>query len=48
MYRIQAHNLNTKHIEIYKIMSYEYQGFMSELKQSGSYGLIEAEYIARF
>jgi hypothetical protein len=48
MYRIQAHNLNTKHIEIYKIMSWEYPDLVAKLKQSGSYGLIEAEYIARF
>jgi hypothetical protein len=48
MYRIQAHNTVTKNIEIFKIMSWEYQDLMSKLKSTGSYGLIEAEYIARF
>jgi hypothetical protein len=48
MYRIQAFNVITSHIEIFKIMSWEYPDLMSKLKQSGSYGLIEAEYIARF
>ena len=48
MYRIQAHNLKTQHIEIYKIMSWEYQALKEKLKATGSYGLIEAEYIARY
>jgi hypothetical protein len=48
MYRIQAHNLKTKRIEVFSIMSYEYQDLMSKLKANGSYGLIEAEYIARY
>jgi hypothetical protein len=48
MYRIQAHNLQSKRIEIYSIPSYEYQGLMSKLKDTGLYGLIEAEYIARY
>lgn len=48
MYRIQAHNLQSKQIEIYKIMSYEYFDFMSKLKNKGFYGLIEAEYLSRY
>jgi len=48
MYRIQAYNLNTKHIEIYKIRAYEYQEFINELRSNPSYGLINSEYIARF
>jgi hypothetical protein len=48
MYRIQAHNLQTKRIEVFSIPSYEYQALMSKLKAKGSYGLIEAEYIARY
>ena len=48
MYRIQAHNLQSKHIEIYSIPSYEYPDLMAKLKATGNYGLIEAEYIARY
>jgi len=48
MYRIQAYNLKSKHIEIYKVTSWEYQNFVAELKQSGSYGLISAEWLARY
>ena len=48
MYRIQAHNLRTKHIEIYNIRSYEYPDLVAKLKQSGSYGLIEAEWLSRY
>lgn len=48
MYRIQAFNVITSHIEIFKIMSWEYSSLMAKLKQSGSYGLIEAEYIGRY
>jgi hypothetical protein len=48
MYRIQAHNLKLKRIEVFNIPSYEYQALMLELKAKGFYGLIEAEYIARY
>jgi hypothetical protein len=48
MYRIQAHNLQTKRIEIFTIPSYEYQGLMLNLKNTGHYGLIEAQYLARY
>lgn len=48
MYRIQAHNLQSKQIEIYKIMSYEYFDFTNKLKATGNYGLIEAEYLSRY
>jgi hypothetical protein len=48
MYRIQAHNLQSKRIEIFNIPSYEYQDLMSKLKNTGLYGLIEAEYLARY
>lgn len=48
MYRIQAHNLKSKHIEIYKVTSWEYMAFKQKLKQSGSYGLITAEWLARY
>ena len=47
MFRIQAYNLKTKNIEIYKVASWEYQNFVDDLKQSGSYGLIDAEWLAR-
>ena len=48
MYRIQAHNLQTKRVDIFTIMSYEYPDLVAKLKSTGSYGLIEAEYISRF
>lgn len=47
MYRIQAHNLNTGHIEIYKVSSSDYFDTIKTLKETGHYGLIEAEYLAR-
>jgi hypothetical protein len=48
MYRIQAHNLHSNRIEVYSIPSYEYQSLMADLKATGNYGLIEAEYLARY
>jgi hypothetical protein len=48
MYRIQAHNLKSKRIEVFNIPSYEYQSLMAQLKLTGNYGLIEAEYLARY
>jgi len=48
MYRIQAHNIVTKDIEIYKVSSWEHMAFKQKLKQSGSYGLITSEWLARY
>lgn len=48
MYRIQAHNLKSKRIEIFNIPSYEYQALIAQLKATGNYGSIDAEYIARY
>ena len=48
MYRIQAHNLSSKRIEVFNIPSYEYQSLIAQLKSTGHYGLIEAEYLARY
>jgi hypothetical protein len=48
MYRIQAHNIVTKQIEIYKVSSWEHMAFEKKLRESGSYGLITAEWLARY
>lgn len=47
MYRIQAHNLNTGHIEIYRVSSSDYFETINALKSTGHYGAIDAEYLAR-
>lgn len=47
MYRIQAHNLNTGHIEIYRVSSSDYFDTIKALKETGHYGAIDAEYLAR-
>lgn len=47
MYRIQAHNIKTKHIEIFKVSSSDYFELMAKLKETGDYGAITAEYLAR-
>ena len=48
MYRIQAHNLKSKRIEVFTIPSYKYQSLIAQLKATGNYGLIDAEYLARY
>jgi len=48
MYRIQAHNLVSKRIEIFNIPSYEYFDLLAKLKATGNYGSIDAEYLARY
>ena len=47
MYRIQAHNIVTNNVEIYKVSSSDYFETVNKLKETGNYGLIEAEYLAR-
>lgn len=47
MYRIQAHNIVTNSVEVYKVSSSDYFETVNKLKETGNYGLIEAEYLAR-
>lgn len=49
MYRIQAHNLKSKRIEIYSIDSHaEKMLFVKNLRENLDYGLIEEFYNARY
>lgn len=48
MYRIQAHNIRTRQIEVFKCNSSEYFALVASLKETGDYGMIEAEYLSRY
>jgi hypothetical protein len=49
MYTIQAHNLQSKRIEVYRIDSHaEKMLFVKSLRENPTYGLIEEFYNARY
>lgn len=49
MYKIQAYNLQSKHVEIYTIDSHaEKMLFVKSLRDNPNYGLVEEFYNARY
>lgn len=49
MYTIQAYNLKTKHVEIYKIDSHaDKMIFVKSLRDNPNYGMVEEFYNARY